>query len=141
MPTSPAPQKKGDLSSTPPSTRLARSPGVRRTIAITGAASLLGKNLVGLLEEDDRVSRIVSIDVHTPTTAGAKSRAYEVDLTQATAEERVGEILSAERVDTLVHLGAWRNRCAHPRLRHDLLAAEAAAVQVELAEGEEISAA
>ena len=104
MPTSPAPQKKGDLSSTPPSTRLARSPGVRRTIAITGAASLLGKNLVGLLEEDDRVSRIVSIDVHTPTTAGAKSRAYEVDLTQATAEERVGEILSAERVDTLVHL-------------------------------------
>ena len=35
---------------------------------------------------------------------GSKTRVYEVDLTQPTAEERIGEILAAERVDTLVHL-------------------------------------
>jgi UDP-glucose 4-epimerase len=104
MPTSPTLRKKGDLSPPPTSTKLVRPATPRRTIAVTGAASLLGKNLVGLLEEDDRVSRIVAIDVHTPATAGPKSRVYEVDLTQSTAEERVGEILSAERVDTLVHL-------------------------------------
>jgi UDP-glucose 4-epimerase len=103
MSTSPT-RKKGEISSPAQSTKLARTAKPRRTIAVTGAASLLGKNLVGLLEEDDRVSRIVAIDVHTPETAGPKSRVYEVDLTQSTAEERVGEILTAERVDTLVHL-------------------------------------
>jgi UDP-glucose 4-epimerase len=104
MPTSPSRSKKGDLSAPPSSTNLMRPAKPRRTVAVTGAASLLGNNLVGLLEEDDRVSRIVAIDVHAPATAGHKSRLYEVDLTQAVAEERIGEILGAERVDTLVHL-------------------------------------
>jgi len=96
--------KKADSGAAPPSTKLAYAGRARRTVAMTGAASFLGKNLVGLLEEDDRVSRIVAIDVYPPTTAKAKTRMYEVDLTQATAEERVSEILAAERVDCLVHL-------------------------------------
>ena len=37
-----------------------------RVIAVTGAAGFLGSNLVGSLEEDDRVHRIVAID-STPT--------------------------------------------------------------------------
>ncbi len=76
-----------------------------QVVAVTGAAAFLGRNLIGLLEEDDRVRRIVSIDVESPTTAGQKSRIYDVDLTQPTAEERVAEIFAAEGVDTLVHLG------------------------------------
>jgi UDP-glucose 4-epimerase len=60
--------------------------------------------LIGLLEEDDRVRRIVSIDVEAPRTAGRKTRVYEVDLTQPSAEERVAEIFAAESVETLVHL-------------------------------------
>ena len=35
----------------------------RLTVALTGVASFLGRNLVGLLEEDDRVGRIVGIDI------------------------------------------------------------------------------
>jgi UDP-glucose 4-epimerase len=88
----------------PASSRLARAARARRIVAITGAASFLGKNLVGLLEEDERIDRIVAIDLSTPATAGARTRAYEVDLTQPIAEERISEILSAERVDCLVHL-------------------------------------
>ena len=47
---------------------------------------------------------MVAIDIKPPTTAEKKTRMYEVDLTQPTAEVRVAEILAAERVDTLVHL-------------------------------------
>lgn len=74
------------------------------SVAVTGAASFLGKNLIGLLEEDQRVGRIVSLDIERPDTAGDKTRVYEVDLTAASAEERSAEILAAERVDTVVHL-------------------------------------
>lgn len=75
-----------------------------RAIAVTGAASFLGRNLVGLLEEDARVRRIVSVDIEAPRTAGQKTRIYDVDLTHPSAEDRVGEIFAAERVDTVVHL-------------------------------------
>jgi UDP-glucose 4-epimerase len=75
-----------------------------QVVAITGASSFLGRNLIGLLEEDDRVRRIVSIDIRSPHTAGSKTRLYDVDLTQPSAEERVAEIFAAEGVDTLVHL-------------------------------------
>jgi UDP-glucose 4-epimerase len=73
-------------------------------VALTGADSFLGRNLVGLLEEDARVSRIVAIDFRAPATAGAKTRYYDVDLTQPASEERMAEIFAAERVETLVHV-------------------------------------
>ncbi|HEX7669933.1 MAG TPA: NAD-dependent epimerase/dehydratase family protein [Polyangiaceae bacterium] len=75
-----------------------------RSIAVVGAASFLGRNLIGLLEEDSRVRQIVSVDVEAPKTAGQKTRIYDVDLTKASADDRVGEIFAAEGVDTVVHL-------------------------------------
>jgi UDP-glucose 4-epimerase len=73
-------------------------------VVVTGAASFLGANLVGLLEEDTRVARVVAIDIKPPGTAQRKTRFYEVDFTGASAEARLSEILSAEHADTLVHL-------------------------------------
>jgi UDP-glucose 4-epimerase len=75
-----------------------------RVVALTGAASFLGRNLVGVLEEDARTERIVAIDVKAPDTSGPKTRMYPVDLTAAASEERVAEILAAEGVDTFLHL-------------------------------------
>ncbi|HVU02736.1 MAG TPA: NAD-dependent epimerase/dehydratase family protein [Polyangiaceae bacterium] len=75
-----------------------------RVVAVTGAASFLGRNLVGFLEEDPGVRRIVSVDVEAPRSAGQKTRVYDVDLTQPAAEDRVGELFAAEAVDTVVHL-------------------------------------
>ncbi|HET9953104.1 MAG TPA: NAD-dependent epimerase/dehydratase family protein [Polyangiaceae bacterium] len=86
-----------------PSSPLSR-PLQRQAVGVTGASTFLGANLVGMLEEDDAVRRIVCLDSKAPSTAGAKSRAYDVDLTQSASEERLTEILSAEAVDTLVHL-------------------------------------
>lgn len=75
-----------------------------RVVAITGATSFLGRNLVGILEEDSSIARIVAIDIVSPPTAGPKTRFYELDLTQPTSEVRIAEIFSAEAVDTVVHL-------------------------------------
>jgi UDP-glucose 4-epimerase len=75
-----------------------------RVVALTGATSFLGRNLIGVLEEDPRIARVIAIDVKAPDTGGKKTRTYQVDLTAPASEERVAEILAADRVDTLVHL-------------------------------------
>jgi UDP-glucose 4-epimerase len=109
-----------------------------RVVALTGAASFLGTNLIGLLEEDDRVSRIVALDIKAPSTAGGKTRAYEVDFTQPTAEARVAEILGAERVDSLAHLAflaspthatAWAHELESVGTMHVMVAARHAQVR------------
>jgi UDP-glucose 4-epimerase len=112
--------------------------GKPRVVAVTGAAAFLGTNLIGLMEEDERVQRIVALDVKPPSSAGAKTRMYEVDLTQPTAEARVAEILAAERVDTLVHLAflsspthatAWAHELESVGTMHVLVAARHAQVR------------
>ncbi|MGK3984048.1 NAD-dependent epimerase/dehydratase family protein [Sorangium sp. So ce136] len=89
----------------PPASRQASSAPRGRVVALTGAASFLGRNLIGILEEDPRIARVVAIDIKTPDTGGAKLRLHTVDLTAPASEERVAEVLAAEQVDTLVHLG------------------------------------
>jgi UDP-glucose 4-epimerase len=106
-------------------------------VALTGAASFLGTNLIGLLEEDDRVERIVAVDVKAPATAGRKTRVYEADFTQPATEARLAEILAAERVDTLAHLAflaspthaaAWAHELESVGTMHVLFAARHAQV-------------
>jgi UDP-glucose 4-epimerase len=89
-------------------------------VTVTGAASFLGANVVGLLEEDPRVSRVVAIDIKAPQTAGPKTRFYEVDFTQPTAEARLSEIFSAERTDTLAHLAFLSSPSHATALAHEL---------------------
>ena len=73
-------------------------------LAFTGANTIVGRNLIGLYEEDARVGKIVALDVQLPPTAGAKTRFYKIDLTAAGVGARLVEILEAEDVDTVVHL-------------------------------------
>lgn len=84
--------------------RVARGARAKRTVALTGADAFLGKNLIGLLEDDDRVGRILAFDVKNPPTGGRKTRFYKVDLTQPSVDARIAEILAAEDVDTFLHL-------------------------------------
>jgi UDP-glucose 4-epimerase len=109
-----------------------------RVVAITGAAGFLGSNLVGSLEEDDRIGRVVAIDAGATPTAGRKTRSYEVDLTQPTAEARVAEILAAERVDAVAHLAflsapthatAWAHELESVGTMHVTVAARHAQVR------------
>ncbi len=120
--------------------RSVRAPGGRRAkvVAVTGAASFLGTNLVGLLEEDERIDRIVAVDIKVPSTAGHKTRFYDVDFTQPTTEARLAEILAAERVDTVVHLAflaspshatAWAHELESVGTMHVLVAARHAQIR------------
>ncbi|HEX2669215.1 MAG TPA: NAD-dependent epimerase/dehydratase family protein, partial [Polyangiaceae bacterium] len=100
--------------------RLGAPPARRRVVAVTGAAQFLGSNLIGLLEEDPNVRKVVCLDSEAPTTAGAKSRVYNVSLTEASAEERMAEILSAEAVDVMVHLAFLDSPSHSTAFAHEL---------------------
>ena len=92
----------------------------RRVVAVTGAAQFLGTNLIGVLEEDPNVRTIVCLDTEAPTTAGAKSRFYNVSLTETLAEERLAEILSAEAVDVVIHLAFLDSPTHSAAFAHEL---------------------
>jgi UDP-glucose 4-epimerase len=94
--------------------------GKRRVVAITGAATFLGLNLIGLLEDDPRVTKIVCLDVSSPPTVGAKSRYYDLDLVHPAAEEKLAEVFAAEAVDTVVHLGLLESPTRETRHNHEL---------------------
>lgn len=81
-------------------------------VAVTGSAGFLGSHLVGLLEDAPRVSSIISLDRHAPTTAGEKTRHFSIDLTRSNVEDQMAELLGSQEVDTVVHL-AFHDRPSH----------------------------
>ena len=84
---------------------------------------------------------IVALDTEAPALSagrGAKTRAYALDLTDPKADARLAEILTAERVDTLVHLAflptpshaaAWAHELESVGTRHTMVAARHAQVR------------
>lgn len=91
-----------------------------RSVALTGVRTFLGRSLLKLLEEDDRVRRLVVIDRDSPTNAGAKSRSYTLDRAQPGAPARIAEILAAEEVDTFFHLGFLESPTRNLAWAHEL---------------------
>jgi len=127
-----------DRALVPASAEALKRESKNRVVAVTGAASFLGSNLVGLLEEDPRVARIVAVDVAPPPTAAEKTRSYEVDFTRPTADARLAEVFAAEKVDTLVHLAflaspshasAWAHELESVGTMHVLYAARHARIR------------
>jgi len=116
----------------------ARAAPAGRVVALTGAASFLGRNLIGVLEEDPAIDRIIAIDIKAPDTGGPKTRMYPIDLTTPASEERVAEVLSAEGVDTFLHLAflsspthasAWAHELESVGTMHVLNAARQSSLQ------------
>src|SRR5512145_2755591 len=83
------------------------SPGsldVRRVVAVTGSNTFIGQNLLGLLEDDPTIGRILSVDVDAPGTAGHKTSHFALDLTHPSAEARLADLFALEEVSVVVHL-------------------------------------
>lgn len=88
---------------------LHEAPPPGKVVAVTGSAGFLGGNLIGLLEDSPGVTRIVSLDRVAPATKRTKTRHFAIDLTRSHVEEQMAEILSSEKVDTVVHLAFHDN--------------------------------
>lgn len=106
-----------DVSARPP-----RETG--RRIAIAGARSFLGKNLLALLEDDPKVDRLLALDdeAHEPAplTTSSKVRVVHTDLTAPGTDARLAEHLEAEDIDTIVHV-AFLDLPSHaPAFAHEL---------------------
>jgi UDP-glucose 4-epimerase len=82
-----------------------------RVVAVTGACTYLGGELLRRLEEDPTCKRVLALDVRPPVLArGSKTEFVKIDLTQPTIDGELATLLDRHQVDTFVH-GAF---LAHP---------------------------
>ena len=87
------------------------SPG--RVVAVTGACTYLGGELLRRLEEDPRYRRVLALDIRPPALApGGKTEFVKIDLTQPTIDGELATLLERHAIDTLVH-GAFLSHPTH----------------------------
>ncbi|MGZ4144843.1 MAG: SDR family oxidoreductase [Actinomycetota bacterium] len=68
------------------------------TVAVTGLAGYLGQRVLGRLESDTAVERVIGVDVEEPPTGSPKLEFHQMDVRDA----RLGKTFVG--VDTVVHL-------------------------------------
>src|SRR5688500_17239976 len=74
-----------------------------RCVAVTGARSFAGSEIIKRLEEDRRYAKVLAFDLRKPDFPLEKTQFYKIDLTLPTADADMAEILAREGVDTFVH--------------------------------------
>jgi UDP-glucose 4-epimerase len=75
----------------------------RRVVAVTGACSFIGQEVLRRLEEDRRYAKVLAIDIRKPPSPLDKTQFFKVDLTLPTADADLAALLAREQVDTFVH--------------------------------------
>jgi UDP-glucose 4-epimerase len=75
----------------------------QRVVAVTGAYSYIGAELIKRLERDRRYYKVLAIDVRKPSFPMHKTQFHKVDLTLPTADAELAAIWKREGVDTVVH--------------------------------------
>jgi UDP-glucose 4-epimerase len=75
----------------------------QRVVAVTGAYSFIGAELLKRLERDRRYYKLLAVDVRKPAFAMHKTQFHKIDLTLPTADADLAAVLKREGVDTVVH--------------------------------------
>ncbi len=89
------------------------APTTGRVVAVTGACTFLGGELLRRLEEDPRYTRVLALDIRPPALApGGKVEFVKIDLTQPTVDSELATLLGSYKVDTFVH-GAFLSHPTH----------------------------
>jgi UDP-glucose 4-epimerase len=84
-----------------------------RVVAVTGACTYLGGELLRRLEEDPTCTRVLALDVRPPALgAGSKTEFVKIDLTQPTIDGELATLLDRHHIDTFVH-GAFLSHPTH----------------------------
>src|SRR5678815_994534 len=88
------------------------TPKPGRVVAVTGACTYLGGELLRRLEEDPHYARVLALDVRPPPVQGHKIEFVNLDLTQPTVDGELATLLQRHQVDTFVH-GAFLSHPTH----------------------------
>jgi len=89
------------------------APDTGRVVAVTGACTYLGGELLRRLEEDPRYRKVLALDVRPPPLApGGKIEFIKIDLTQPTVDGDLATLLQRYNVHTFVH-GAFLSHPTH----------------------------
>src|SRR5262245_31780722 len=88
------------------------TPKPARVVAVTGACTYLGGELLRRLEEDPRYERVLALDIRPPAVHGQKIELIKLDLTQPTVDAELATLLERYKVDTFVH-GAFLSHPTH----------------------------
>ncbi|HTL32308.1 MAG TPA: NAD-dependent epimerase/dehydratase family protein [Kofleriaceae bacterium] len=83
-----------------------------RVVAVTGACTYLGVELLRRLEEDPRYAKVLALDVREPPVHGSKIEHVMLDLTQPTVDGELATLLERHKIDTFVH-GAFLSHPTH----------------------------
>ena len=75
----------------------------QRVVAVTGAYSFIGAELIKRLERDRRYYKVLAIDIRKPSFPMSKTQFHKIDLTIPTADADLAAIFKREGVDTVVH--------------------------------------
>ncbi len=75
----------------------------QRVVAVTGAYSFIGAELIKRLERDRRYYKVIAVDVRKPTFPMSKTQFHKIDLTLPTADADLAAVWKREGVDTVVH--------------------------------------
>lgn len=85
-------------------------------VAVTGVSGYIGSRLTKFMDEDDRISRIVGIDVKPPYYASPKLEFHRLDV----RDQGIEELFCREGVEKVVHLAFIVNPIHDKALMHDI---------------------
>ena len=89
------------------------TPATGRVVAITGACTYLGGELLRRLAEDPRYDKVLALDIRPPALApDGKIEFVKLDLTQPTVDAELATLMARRHVDTFVH-GAFLSHPTH----------------------------
>ncbi len=91
-----------------------------RVVAVTGAHSFLGQEVIRRLEQDRRYRKVLAIDIRKPSGRLSKTKFFKVDLTLPNADGELAHIFSQQGVDTLVHLAFLSKPSHNTAYAHEL---------------------
>lgn len=74
-----------------------------RVVAVTGACSFLGRELIKRLEESRRYAAVIALDVRKPDLPLEKTQYQQIDLTIPAVDGELADVLERHEVDTVVH--------------------------------------
>jgi UDP-glucose 4-epimerase len=91
-----------------------------RCVLLTGTSGFIGSELLRRLRAENRLDRLVAVDMQRPPFKHSKVTFHKVDLTYPGADEMLIEIFEEEKPDTVVHTGFYQRPIEDTTYAHEV---------------------